>query len=249
MDCRTEQGHIGTMRLKTGVAMVLPVLLILHAGCAGRRATRPVSDPVAPATRTTPASPAPIYHSLERGETLYTLARLYDVPLQTLLEVNGITDPTTIPDGTQIFIPGASRRLSYPSPAVAALAWPLTGPITGRFGRRGQRSRHTGLDIDAEHGAAIRAAASGRVVKAGSSGRYGKMVLLEHGNDLQTLYAHASRLLVRKGQWVEAGDRIAEVGSTGNARGTHLHFEVRYDGNTVDPLPYLNGGLSRTTDR
>ncbi len=161
---------------------------------------------------------------------------------QTLLDINGIEDPTAIPAGSPIFIPGADRLLSYPAPSRARLTWPLRGAITSRYGvPRGRRSHHAGLDIDGDKGDKIHAAAGGRVLEAGRSGRYGKYVLIDHGNDLQTLYAHASRLLVKRGERVDAGEPIALVGRTGNAQGTHLHFELRRAGQPIDPMPYLSG--------
>jgi len=79
------------------------------------------------------------------------------------------------------------------------------------------------------------------VIRADVDGQYGRMVILDHGGGLTTLYAHASRLLVHVGDRVDAGDRIAEVGGSGNARGTHLHFEVRREDRPVDPVPLLRG--------
>jgi murein DD-endopeptidase MepM/ murein hydrolase activator NlpD len=241
------------------------------------------------------ARPQGVHHTLERGQTLYSLARLYDVPLQTLMAANHITDPRSVQAGTPIFIPGAHERREYPREAAVAehrddrgddarqhlavreagvaatgpeddadddeevdhtgppddgrsverraathLAWPLTGPITGPYGRRGKHGHHAGIDIDGQAGDPIRAAASGVVVEAGPDGTYGRRVVIDHGDGLTTLYAHAEKLLVHPGETVHVGQRIALVGRSGNARGTHLHFEVRHDGVTVNPNGYLS---------
>jgi murein DD-endopeptidase MepM/ murein hydrolase activator NlpD len=198
--------------------------------------------------------------SLEAGMTLYSLAREYGVPLRSLMRVNGITDPKAIRAGTEITIPtsdGApgqapgpprdsrpgrnAATASDPRPGVAKgnIAWPLDGRITGGFGLRGRHHHHDGIDIDGSQGEVVRAVAAGIVVRSGNEGKYGKTVLIDHGDGVTTLYAHASRLLVEEGDRVDAGESIAEVGATGNAHGTHLHFEVRKNGHPVDPLPYL----------
>ena len=225
------------------IAICLTTALV-GFGCGG--ATPPVA--VDPATRIDPAAPIVpdgIHHTLERGQTLFALSRTYGVPVETLIDVNAIRDPAAIPAGTPIFVPGATRLL--PVPAVGAgrppLAWPLAGAITARFGPRGRRGRqHEGIDIDGEKGDPIRAAAPGIIKKAGTGRGYGKMVVIDHGGGLSTLYAHASEILVRTGQRVATGDRIARVGRSGNARGTHLHFEVRRGKRPVDPLVLLGRG-------
>jgi LysM repeat protein len=240
-----------------GIVICAGLLLSILAGCGGKAAHPPAGDPSAidTASRTDqvtgPGGERGVYHRLQSGQTLYRLSVLYDVPLDRLLDLNRIDDPTDVPAGSPIFIPGADRILPYPGPALARLTWPLRGPITSRYGvARGRRSHHAGLDIDGEQGDPIHAAAAGRVREAGRGGRYGKYVLIDHGDGLQTLYAHASRLLVKRGQRVDAGEAVALVGKTGNARGTHLHFEVRRDGRTVDPLPLLRGGApSRAASR
>ena len=186
-----------------------------------------------------------VYHILRSGQTLYSVARMYGVRLDTLLDANGISDPTKVPADTPILIPGFRRdheRAAGPGGTAEHLAWPLHGAITGAFGPRGKHSHHAGIDIDGDGGDPIRAAASGTVVKAGMDGRYGRRVVLDHGDGLFTLYAHASKLLVHEGDEVRVGQEIAEVGHSGNAHGTHLHFEVRRDGRAVNPLPYLKGG-------
>ena len=110
--------------------------------------------------------------------------------------------------------------------------------ITSRFGSRSS-GMHTGLDIAAPRGTKISAAASGTVVFAGTKGSFGKMVVISHGNGVQTYYAHCSSLLVSKGDTVKQGQAIAKVGKTGNATGNHLHFEVRVNGQSYNPQKYI----------
>jgi murein DD-endopeptidase MepM/ murein hydrolase activator NlpD len=188
------------------------------------------------------------YHKLKRGETFASLSRLYKVPLATLMESNRVSDPNKLRAGTSIFIPTVSDPVAPQSTTVGALAWPLQGRITGKFGPRGERSRHKGIDIDGQAGEEIKAVASGTVTQAGIRGKYGRVAIIDHGDGLTTLYAHLGKLMVRVGDRVERGDPIAEVGRSGNATGTHLHFEVHRDGRPVDPIRYLQsdalaGGL------
>jgi murein DD-endopeptidase MepM/ murein hydrolase activator NlpD len=104
----------------------------------------------------------------------------------------------------------------------------------------GYRAFHEGLDFTASTGAAIYAAASGIVSVAGQTPDYGKIVKIDHGSGLETRYAHASKLLVSAGQRVAKGQKIAEVGSTGRSTGPHLHYEIRLNGNPLDPRKYLS---------
>ena len=125
-----------------------------------------------------------------------------------------------------------------------ALLWPTSGSVTSGFGYRihpisGVRKLHTGIDIDGAYGQAIVAAASGTVILASWYGGYGQAVVIDHGGGLATLYAHMSSMAVSSGGRVSAGDVIGYVGSTGYSTGSHLHFEVRENGNPVDPMAYL----------
>jgi len=122
--------------------------------------------------------------------------------------------------------------------------FPANGSISSGFGNRihpilGYSRFHAGIDFAASHGSAIRAADSGRVIFSGWYGGYGQTVIIDHGNGISTLYAHASRLLVNEGQNVQQGQSIAAIGSTGLSTGPHLHFEVRQNGNPVNPMAYL----------
>jgi murein DD-endopeptidase MepM/ murein hydrolase activator NlpD len=102
---------------------------------------------------------------------------------------------------------------------------------------------HAGVDLAAPGGAAIHAAASGRVMRAGYNGGYGNFTCISHGRSsgrgLSTCYAHQSRILVWSGQWVSRGQVIGRVGTTGASTGYHLHFEVRLDGRPSQPLQWL----------
>jgi murein DD-endopeptidase MepM/ murein hydrolase activator NlpD len=141
---------------------------------------------------------------------------------------------------------GGTTPTIAPAPTLMTLAWPIEGLVTGHYGARGRRSHHDGIDIDGHKGDLIRAVAPGRVVRAGDEGAYGKTVIIDHGDGIATLYAHASAIRVDEGDEVAQDEVIAEVGRTGNARGTHLHFEVRRNGRPVDPLPLLRSGVVQT---
>ena len=131
---------------------------------------------------------------------------------------------------------GASGATSTPS--AAGLIWPVSGPITSPFGWRWGRM-HQGIDIGASTGTPIHAAAAGTVIYCGWEEGYGNFVVIDHGGNLATAYGHQSAIAVTCGQSVSQGQVIGYVGCTGHCTGPHLHFEVRVDGNPVDPMGYL----------
>ncbi len=118
---------------------------------------------------------------------------------------------------------------------------PIEGRITSRYGvsSRIRKSTHTGLDIAAVTGTDIKVVADGTVISANYNGSYGNLVKIDHGNGVETWYAHTSKMYVKAGNIVKAGDLIAEVGSTGNSTGPHLHLEIRINGKHVNPQHYL----------
>ena len=181
--------------------------------------------------------------------------------MEVLRRANHIRDASKIKVGTQLWIPGARRVLSIPTtstssgysrfksvnkkniptvkPRKGILIWPTKGTLTSGFGNRNGR-RHEGIDIAAPKGTPIKAAAAGEVVFSGwGPTGYGKMVILEHKNNLTTVYAHNSKILVKKGARVKQGQRISLMGSTGRSTGPHLHFEVRNDTEPKNPIKYL----------
>ncbi|HXH71567.1 MAG TPA: M23 family metallopeptidase [Mariprofundaceae bacterium] len=217
---------------------------------------------------TAAASVSRIY-KVRPGDTLYSIAKRYGIDYHELARRNHLGHPYTIYIGQELHLAGVAPRSTLlpglksgesssstsasgtvssaaaqtVQPAangrVPRLQWPLNGTITSGFGSRGSRM-HDGVDIGAPAGTPVRAAADGEVVYSDHrlSG-YGNLIILRHGGDVFTAYAHNQRNLVRKGDRVKQGDVIARVGETGRASGPHLHFEVRRGSTPVDPLAYL----------
>lgn len=138
---------------------------------------------------------------------------------------------------TRIVSKGTKAQVAYRGSG--RFLWPTVGQITSPYGRRG-REFHSGIDIATSKGTSVRAANSGTVTFAGWRGGYGNLVIINHGGGIETYYAHNSSLAVKVGQQVEKGQHIACVGSTGRSTGSHLHFEIRVNDSTVNPLSYLN---------
>lgn len=138
-----------------------------------------------------------------------------------------------------------------------ALALPYGNPapgqgITSRFGNRpdpflGRLAFHGGIDFQAETGLAVKATGAGKVITAGWASGYGNLVEIDHGQGITTRYGHMSRILVREGQTISVGDTIGRAGATGRATGPHVHYEVRRNGEAVNPIHFLNAGLKLTT--
>jgi murein DD-endopeptidase MepM/ murein hydrolase activator NlpD len=138
-----------------------------------------------------------------------------------------------------------ARRLPFANPAPGH-------EITSRFGNRpdpffGGLAMHAGIDFRAPTGTEIHATGAGKVVTAALSGGYGNMVEIDHGFGLSTRYGHMSRILVKEGDQIEAGDLLGLSGSTGRSTGPHLHYEVRRGKEAVDPIRFLNAGMKLTT--
>lgn len=135
----------------------------------------------------------------------------------------------------------SALALAAPPPEPFGLEMPAVGQATDGFGPRWGRL-HAGIDIGILTELGVVAAAEGKVKATGylpGYEGYGLVVVVDHGKGRETLYAHLSRVDVREGQWVEAGEPIGLAGCTGSCTGTHLHFELRRRGRPVDPSPFL----------
>ena len=206
-----------------------------------------------------PETPYGVHHTVHKGQTLFGIAKAYGIDVDVLRRTNHIRDASKIKAGMQLWIPGASRVLDVQKtqnhststvtrsaekkrtvkPRKGFLIWPTKGILTSGFGKRNGR-KHEGIDIAAPKGTAIYAAAAGKVVFSGwGPTGYGKMVIIKHKHHLSTVYAHNSKILVKKEQQVKQGQKIALMGSTGRSTGPHLHFEVRNDTKPKNPIKYL----------
>ncbi len=143
----------------------------------------------------------------------------------------------------------AARNSARRAASTTGWLWPANGRLTSRYGYRthpiyGDRRFHAGIDIGAGYGSTVSATQDGTVVYAGRANGYGTLVLISHGTrngkDIASGYAHMSQLLVHEGQRVTKGQTVGKVGNEGNSTGPHLHFEVRLDGDPVDPLDYVS---------
>ena len=194
-----------------------------------------------------------VIYRVRSGDSLSSVATLHQVTVEAIAGANNISDPKSLQTGQLLVVPGGRVRTavtasagtsSSKSTAAAAsggtLAWPVLGSVSSRFGPRWGHT-HSGVDIAAAYETTIHAAAAGKVIFVGWYGQYGRCVILDHGGGLTTLYGHASSILVHTGDHVQRGDAIAEVGSSGNSTGPHLHFEVRVAGEPRNPLNYLGG--------
>lgn len=216
------------------------------------------------------------YHTVSRGETLYSIAWRYGRDFKELAAINRISAPYRIYPGQRLRVTGnappvsiaakkapartkkpkpssdtkatrkRSKSLTHAKPSKTASRsssgpirwhWPVEGKVISRF--QSQDPLRKGVDIAGEKGESVLAAANGTVIYAGSALRgYGKLLIVKHSEEFLSAYAHNHKLLVQEGSEVKAGQRIAELGSSGTDR-NKLHFEIRRNGQPVDPLAYL----------
>ena len=187
-----------------------------------------------------------IIYTVKKGDSLESIVKKYNVKLATILDVNEL-NTDVLSAGQQLFIPGAAMDSKSLKEAMGELfIMPLKSKFrwSSSYGKRidpiaGVSSFHTGTDMACPTGTPIYAAMSGTIATAGVSRVYGNYVIIEHGNGYQTLYAHMSKIIATKGQWVSQGTKIGLVGSTGYSTGPHLHFTVYKNGKMIDPMTIL----------
>lgn len=187
-------------------------------------------------------------HTVARGDTGFSVAYRHGVPWRDIAVANGIEEDSALRPGQVLLIP---TIIAVPDPAPQAaptptvrFAWPLAGPVRRGFRARaeGRGDYHDGLDIRVAEGTAVRAAAAGKVLFAGSGPelrQFGNLVVIDHGDGWNSAYAFLSRITVKADEEVRAGERIGLSGRTGIAKGPELHFEIRRDNRPVDPVEEL----------
>lgn len=185
-------------------------------------------------------------HRVVAGDTLWDIAREYEVSVGAIRAANSLDDPSLLSIGKELVIPSVGGGDFGPAVPVLGrvtmggpmMAWPVEGRITSGYGQRWGRM-HYGLDIAAPIGTPVRAALAGTVTYSDWAGTYGMLVTIDHGGGVETRYAHNSGLLVKVGDRVQQGQRIALVGTTGESTGPHLHFEIVENGDRRDPITRL----------
>jgi murein DD-endopeptidase MepM/ murein hydrolase activator NlpD len=246
----------------TIAAVLLALTAVLGFSCVEKKAEEQLEQ------KPKPGQEKGVWHVVEPGQTLWRICKAYGVDMEMVAKANNIDNPTQLLTGQKIFIPGAEKVLTITPYQPAAgvkqpqpeelpetpdvfepetvvytngkLLWPVEqGKVFSNFGGR-HGHFHEGVDIAADPGTPVYAAADGKVVYCDNSIRgYGNMIVIKHAGNLSTVYAHNRVNLVKEGDFVKKGDKIAEVGSTGKTTGPHLHFEVREGKEAVDPLKYF----------
>ncbi|MFO7896554.1 MAG: M23 family metallopeptidase [Candidatus Cloacimonadales bacterium] len=206
------------------------------------------------------------YHLVRPKEDIYLIARMYDLEIIDLIDINDLASLDPQP-GTKIYLVRSARPKSVPKPAASVdlkeeqaivpettapkpriissdskLVLPVAGKVTSEFGLRNGRP-HKGIDIANKKGTPILAALAGKVAYSGRQRGYGNVIILEHANSVMTVYAHNETNLVRVDELVKKGQPIATLGSSGVSSGPHLHFEYREKGRAINPrdlLPQLD---------
>lgn len=215
------------------------------------------------------------YHVVAKGDTLYNISKRYNVDMRQLSRTNNLREPFTLAIGQRLLLPGSivtktaadnhatgrttakkttfarkkmtsgrtARTASYTAPVKkrsSKFAWPVRGTVISKFGVIAKGRNNDGINIKAPLGAAVKAADAGTIAYAGNELKgFGNLILIKHSGGWITAYAHNDRLLVRKGQKVRKGEKIATVGSTGGVSSPQLHFEIRAGKKAVNPLSYL----------
>ena len=212
--------------------------------------------------------PAAQYHIVKKGDTLYSIAREHNLVVASLTRKNNLQAPYTLYVGQKLALSGSVSGSSYkqastkssttskastttkraaqtstytpPKNRTAKFMWPVKGTVISGFGVIGKGRKNDGINIKAARGTAVKAADKGTVAYAGNELKgFGNLILIKHPDGWITAYAHNDKLLVRKGQKVIKGEKIATVGSTGGVNSPQLHFEVRAGKKAVNPRKYL----------
>lgn len=200
--------------------------------------------------------PLPQHYTVRKGDTLYSISWRYGLDFKQLAKWNGITPPYTIYIGQKLYFKQrqlASRlskrhsKKTVKPPTIKAKKqiknsrirwqWPVKGKVISRYAKN--IASQKGIDITAPQGTPIAAAAAGKIVYSGNGlARYGNLIIIKHNDTYLSAYAHNKVLLVKEGEAVKAGQKIAELGRTG-VKVDKLHFEIRQHGQPVDPIRFL----------
>ena len=219
------------MRIKTG-SFIFVLLIVALSGCA----TVPKTTQQPPQAR----PPSGFYHKVERGETLWRIARTYGIELDELLSINNISDSNRIEIGQSILIPAKANADASVTYNDEDFVWPLRGKVITNFGSIVNSISNKGLNIEPSKTDSVIASRSGKVVFYHDDFLdMGKTLIIEHPGGFWTVYARNSEVFVRAGDVVQRASLIAKVGSAGRAKVSYLHFQIRKGSVAKNPYHYL----------
>ncbi len=220
--------------------------------------------------------PSAKYHIVEKGDTVYNISKRYNIDMSSLSKANNLYAPYALHIGQRLILPASvvskpvasnyvsnksapktssswtpwkktsqtpSQTTSYSTPVkkrTSKFSWPVKGTVISKYGVIGKGRNNDGINIKAPLGTAVNAADTGTIAYAGNELKgFGNLILIKHPDGWVTAYAHNDRILVKKGQQVKRGEKIATVGSTGGVNTPQLHFEIRSGKKAVNPTAYL----------
>ena len=204
--------------------------LMYLAGCATVSPKPPILKPTQPG----------VYHKVKKGQTLWRVAKTYNIPISDIIRINNIPDVAKVEENQLIFIPGATsvkEVILSKEDIQKDFIWPVNGKIINYFREHKGSWVNKGIDIQAQEGDTVKASRSGSVVLADYLPGYGYTVILDHGDGFYTVYGHNAHLLVKLGDAVPRNAPIAQVGSQSDL--AYLHFQIRKNGIEDNPLYYL----------
>ncbi|OQX84075.1 MAG: hypothetical protein B6D53_00820 [Candidatus Omnitrophica bacterium 4484_49] len=176
-----------------------------------------------------------VYHKVQKGETLYRIARAYDVQIQDIVRANNLANPSMIKEGQLLYIPGVEKTISL---SEKKFIWPVNGKVIVNYHQKTKRGISKGIDILSSGDYNVRAVKSGVVSYSGEDLKgYGNVIIIDHGDEIYSVYAYADKVFVSKGEFVNQGETIAAL----SPQHPVLHFEIRKGHKPVDPLYYLGG--------
>lgn len=243
------------------IRLISIVLLLTLTACGGSQAVAPVGSYKAKSTQKPPSS-----YAVKSGDTLYSISWRYGMDYKTVASINNIRAPYTIYVGQKLRFKGSSKVASKPTTRTKTYTikkattttkktatkksntvysanrtlkwqWPVYGKIISTYSE--SAAGRKGIDIAGKSGQSIKAAAAGKVVYSGNGlARYGNLIIIKHNDAYLSAYAHNKALLVKEGNNVKVGQKIATLGRTGTQR-DQLHFEIRRNGKPVDPMRFL----------
>ncbi|MFH0763249.1 MAG: peptidoglycan DD-metalloendopeptidase family protein [Candidatus Omnitrophota bacterium] len=233
MNKKRETLRLNEIALGAKTVLFLVLTVLFFSGCA--------TAPYEPVSVAPPPGIPGIYHRVHRGETLWRIARAYNIEMEELVRLNHISDASAIEVDQIIFIPNRQKKLKLASVYAADdFIWPLKGKVKSYFGEAYGGMVNKGINIAPLGTGQVLAARNGSIVfYSDNFGSFGKTIIIDHGDGIRTVYARNNKVFIKPGDRVNKGEVIADAGFAGRDKEEYLHFEVREGQIARNPLFYL----------